>query len=273
MIKSIKLAVVSATTALALTATGVAVAEEKVDAPAAVVQNHTSDLEAAKVKLADLKKTLEEARHLLETAKTENKTEDIQAANRKWQEAEAVLTAVKNEFQDMLQKAHAKHNVKNEAKEKVDIRVTRSRTSALKQASDQVDEIEQNLQLLREKMATAELDKNIAAGKKQAIEERQKKIAEYSELIGKTETSIKETEASIEKIKVTIQEAEKESDALSKAPEPHKATNSEQNDQQMDDEKTGDSKIFSIIAAVLGALSLAGLAARFIPMIMKFFNR
>ncbi|MEL6051105.1 hypothetical protein [Corynebacterium rouxii] len=258
MIKSIKLAVVSATTALALTATGVAVAEEKVDAPA-VVQNHTSDLETARVKLADLKSVLEQTQALLEAAKNDAKGENLQAAEAKLSKAEAELTATKTELQTMFQDAGVKHSARDEAEKRVEVRVTRQRTRELGKTTEQVAKIEGDLRLVREKLAAAELNKTIAAGEKQTIEERQAKIAEYSKMIEETKSS--------------IQEAQEELDKLSSKAEEHKATNSEQNDQQMDDEKTGDSKIFSIIAAVLGALGLAGLAAHFIPMIMKFFNR
>lgn len=259
MIKSIKLAVVSATTALALTATGVAVAEEKVDAPAAAVQNHTSDLETARVKLADLKSVLEQTQALLEAAKNDAKGENLQAAEAKLSKAEAELTATKTELQTMFQDAGVKHSARDEAEKRVEVRVTRQRTRELGKTTEQVAKIEGDLRLVRKKLAAAELNKTIAAGEKQAIEERQAKIAEYSKMIEETKSSIQETQEELDK--------------LSSKAEEHKATNSEQNDQQMDDEKTGDSKIFSIIAAVLGALGLAGLAARFIPMIMKFFNR
>ncbi|CAB1002989.1 hypothetical protein FRC0522_00604 [Corynebacterium diphtheriae] len=258
--KSIKLAVVSATTALALTATGVAVAEEKADAPAvAVAQNHTSDLEAAKAKLADLKSVLEQTQALLDAAKNDAKGENLQAAEAKLWKAEAELTAAKSELQTMFQEADVKHSARNEAEKRVDVHATRQRTRELGKTTEQVAKIEGDLRVVREKLAAAELNKTIAAGEKQAIEERRAKIAEYSKIIEETKSS--------------IQEVQKELDTLSSKAEEHKVPNSEQKDQQMSGEKLGNSKIFRIIAAVLGALGLAGLAAHFIPMIMKFFNR
>lgn len=264
MIKSIKLAVVSATTALALTATGVAVAEEKVDAPAVKVQSKNAELTAANMKLTELNEKLEETKQLLKEVKAADEGSNLEAAQAKLDKAESDLMAARHamySYLDQLERVHADKSKLEEYRYN-----TRAKTRKLNEAMKEVSAAETQFQQMRQKLSDAEFFKNVAAGEKRAIEEHREKIAEYSKLI-------EETEASIEKIKVTIQEAEKESDALSKAPESHKATNSEQNDQQMDDEKPGDSKIFSIIAAVLGALGLAGLAARFIPMIMKFFNR
>ncbi|WP_426726852.1 hypothetical protein ACEN17_01955 [Corynebacterium rouxii] len=254
MIKSIKLAVVSATTALALTATGVAVAEEAVPMVGAVVQKEDSEIKAAQSKLSDLNRKLEETKQLLAAA--EAGKGDLAAVQAKLSESEANFLAARNSMQSFLGTLNQVHTEKAKQEAR---RVTRNRTTSLKAANEKVLEAEKSFEELHGKLTEAYAIKSAVIAEKKALEAQQSQIAEYSKMIEETKSS--------------IQEAQEKLDKLSSKAEERKATNSEQNDQQMNDENPGDSKIFSIIAAVLGALGLAGLAARFIPMIMKFFNR